>query len=118
MMHSEVLNEYILDAATRSNTDWVLTFPTKRLFVDPNTAVTPFSNVLTASGACEVITVAYFNREEGSASASGVDFSPTPPGAAANSLCWESTVLSFRNGSTNAPELAGWLRRWCSARTT
>jgi hypothetical protein len=103
MMHSDVINEYILDNATKSDTDWVLTFPTKRLFVNQVVAVSPFTNVLTASGACETIGVAYFNREEASATASGVDFSPTPPGAAANSLCWESTILSVRNGSTNAP---------------
>ncbi|MEP7069457.1 MAG: hypothetical protein ABI789_09465, partial [Usitatibacter sp.] len=103
MMHSDVINEYILDAATRSNTDWVLTFPTKRLFVNAGTAIAPFSNVLTTNGACETIDLVYFNREERTAGTSGVDFSPTPPGAAPNSLCWESTVLSFRNGSTNAP---------------
>ena len=103
MMHSDVINEYILDGATRSNTDWVMTFPTKRLFVNAGTAIAPFSNVLTANGACEVIDLVYFNREERTAGTSGVDFSPTPPGAPANSLCWESTVLSFRNGSTNAP---------------
>jgi hypothetical protein len=103
MMHSNVANEYILEGATRSNTDWVLTFPTKRLFVNAGTAIAPFTNVLTASGACEVIDLVYFNREERTAGTSGVDFSPTPPGAPANSLCWESTVLSFRNGSTNAP---------------
>lgn len=103
MMHSDVMNEYILDAATNSNTDWVLTFPTKRLFVTAATAQTPFTNVLTSSGACETIAFTYFNREEASAVASGVDFSPTPPGQAANSLCYESTILSIRNGSSNAP---------------
>jgi hypothetical protein len=103
MMHSNVSNEYVLEGATRSNTDWVLTFPTKRLFVTTATVVAPFSNILTTSGACEVIDLTFFNREERSSGTTGVDFSPTPPGAPANSLCWESTVLSFRNGSTNAP---------------
>jgi hypothetical protein len=103
MMHADVLNEYILDAATKSDTDWVLTFPTKRLFVNTATAVAPFTAPLTASGACELIDLTFFNREEASAAAAGANFSPLPPGAAANSLCWESTILSFRNGSTNAP---------------
>lgn len=103
MMHSDVINEYILDSTTRSNTDWVMTFPTKNLFVSATTVTAPFSNLLTSSGACETIGLTFFNREERSAGASGVDFSPTPPGAAANSLCWESTVLSFRNGSTSSP---------------
>src|SRR5689334_4624430 len=103
MMHSDVINEYVLDAGTKSNTDWVLTFPTKRQFVTSATVITPFTNVLTTSGACETVSFSYFNREERSATASGVDFSPLPPAAAPNSLCWESTVVSIRNGSTNAP---------------
>jgi hypothetical protein len=103
MMHSDVINEYILDAATRSNTDWVMTFPTKRLFVNTVTAVAPFTNILTVNGACETIDLNFFNREERTAGATGVDFSPTHAGAPANSLCWESTVLSFRNGSTSSP---------------
>jgi hypothetical protein len=103
MMHTDVINEYILDAATNSDTDWVLTFPTKRLFVSADTAITPFTAPLTSSGACELVALTYFNREEATAQPGGVDFSPTPPGAAANTLCWESTVLSLRNGSGNAP---------------
>jgi hypothetical protein len=103
MMHSDVLNEYILDAATASATDWVLTFPTKRLFVSTATAVTPFTAPLTASGACEVIDLVYFNREEATASAGTGSFSPNPPGAPSNTLCWESTIVSFRNGSSTAP---------------
>ncbi len=103
MMHSDVINEYILDSATASATDWVLTFPTKRLFVNGATAVAPFTAPLTASGACEVIDLTFFNREEGTSSAPPGSFSPLPPGAAANTLCWESTILSFRNGTTTAP---------------
>jgi len=103
MMHDNVINEYILDAATGSNTDWVLTFPVKRLFVHGTAAITPFTTALSKTGACETISVTYFNREEVGASPAGVDFSPSPPGAAPNSLCWESTVMSIRNGSTNAP---------------
>lgn len=103
MMHTDVINEYILDSATSSSTDWVFTFPTKRLYVNAATVTAPFTNKLTSSGACETITFTYFNREEATAVGAGVDFSPTPPGAAANSLCFESTILSFRNGSASAP---------------
>jgi len=103
MMHSDVINEFILDSATASATDWVVTFPTKRLFVSTATAVTPFTAPLTASGACEVIDLVFFNREEGTAVAGTGAFSPNPPGAPSNTLCWESTIVSFRNGSTNAP---------------
>jgi hypothetical protein len=52
-MHSSVMNDYILDTATVSNTDWVMTFPVKREFVNATTAGAPFTAVMTSSGACE-----------------------------------------------------------------
>ncbi|HZZ94539.1 MAG TPA: hypothetical protein VFE23_18390 [Usitatibacter sp.] len=98
-MHSAVMNEYVLDAATASNTDWVVTQPLKNRFVSNTTAVAPYTATLTAGGACETVSFTYFNREEQSAAASGVDFSPPPPTGPANSICWESNVLSIRNGT-------------------
>jgi hypothetical protein len=56
-MHSAVMNDYILDTATGSNTDWVLTFPVKREFVNATTAGAPFTAVMTSTGcvrACAV----------------------------------------------------------------
>jgi hypothetical protein len=102
-MHTAVMNEYILDATTQSLTDWVVTQPMKRFFVSSTTAAQPYTNVLTASGACETIGLTFFNREEQGAAASGVDFSPAPLAGAPNSLCWESTVVSFRNGAAHLP---------------
>jgi len=98
LAHSAVLNEYILDTGTNSNTDWVLTFPTKHNYVSTAGATRPFTNKFTASGACESIGFTFYDREERSQTPNEVDFSPLPPGAAASSLCWESTVLSIRNG--------------------
>lgn len=100
-----VINEYVLDTATRSNTDWVMTFPTKHFFYvyAAGTPEAPFTGVLGANGACEPIAVTYFNREERSAAAAGVDFSPLPPGTPGSSLCWESTVMSIRNGASHNP---------------
>jgi len=98
LTHSSVLNEYILDTNTNSNTDWVLTFPTKRFYVTTTSATRPFTAPFTSSGACEPISFTFYDREERSVAASGVDFSPLPPGAAGPTLCWESHVLSIRNG--------------------
>ena len=97
MMHSSVINEYALDTATRSNTDWVMTFPTKRFYVTSTAATTPFTNKFTANGACELIGFTVFNREEAGAALQLGDFSPSLPGIS-DALCWESTVVSFRNG--------------------
>ena len=103
-MHSAVLNEYILDNTSASLTDWVITQPLKNQFVDDVTAAQPYTEILTATGACEEISFTYFNREERGATAAGSDFSPLPPAGAANSLCWESTVISLRNpGAPHMP---------------
>lgn len=101
-MHSGIINEYILDTATASATDWVITQPLKRNFVTNVTAATPYTNVLTTAGACETISFQFFDREEQGAAAANGNFSPLPPGATPNSLCWESNVLSIRNASTSA----------------
>lgn len=100
-----IINEYVLDTATRSNTDWVMTFPTKWYFYTgaAGTPETPFTGILGTNGACEPVAVTFFNREEAGALAAGVDFSPLPPGTPGSSLCWESTVMSVRNGAAHNP---------------
>jgi hypothetical protein len=103
-MHSAVMNEYVLDTTTQSNTDWVVTQPLKNLFVSSATAATPYTAVLTSSGACETVSFTYFNREERGATAAASDFSPPPPDLSpVNSLCWEANVISIRNGATHMP---------------
>lgn len=101
--HESIMNEYVLDTAAGSLTDWVVTQPIKSVFVDATTAAPPYTNVLTASGACETIEFQYFNREERGATASGIDFSPPPPAGNPSSICWESTVISIRNGAGHMP---------------
>jgi hypothetical protein len=80
-----------------------MTFPTKRFYVNTATVTDPFTNKFTSTGSCEPFTFTYFNREEAGQTAAGGDFSPLPPGTAAATLCWESTVLSIRSGLANQP---------------
>lgn len=125
LMHENVINEYVLDTATLSGTDWVVTMPTKRYYVPVDdgaaptfTAIAPFTEVFYTNGACEVVDISYWNREEQTVVGT-VDFSPPPPGAAASSLCWESTVVTFNDaavlGSSNSVNIPvnfenGWAR--------
>ena len=104
LMHDQVLNEFVLDSATQSGTDWVVTFPTKRFYLNPGTgpAVYLFQrNFNGNAGACDDVTLELFDREEFRAQGS---FSPPPP-SQTNSLCWEANVITFSNsqvlGSTN-----------------
>lgn len=123
-MHDRIMNEFILDEATLSGTDWVVTFPTKRFYVDPFSSgspdpVPPFTTVFPPSGtACEVVSLNIWDREERT-TIGEINFSPLPP-EGANVLCFEVNVLTFDNsdvlGSTlseNVPSQGfenGWLR--------
>lgn len=108
LMATQVMNEFVLDAATKSATDWVVTFPTKRFYyagATPWAASSPFTTAGTTSGACETISFSYVNREERGAAAAGVDFSPPPPAGPASSLCWEANVISIRGDASSGASL-------------
>jgi hypothetical protein len=112
MMHSEVYNEFNVLKATASGTDWVVTFPTKKLYVNagPGAARQPFSNNYNnancggASGAPDQFSYAIYNREEQVPGiAPGIVLpSPLPPAGAPteNLMCYEANVLTFNPGSS------------------
>jgi len=120
LMHDTVMNEYVLDAATKSGTDWVLTFPTKRFYVNPGTGAAPKlfqRNFNGTAGACDDITLNIFDREERTTS-TPVTFSPPPP-TPTTSICWEANVITFNNSNLlssknnsniNTTFPNGWLR--------
>jgi hypothetical protein len=95
LMHNNVYNEFVLDVSTRSKTDWVVTFPTKREYVFAGSGVAQklFQNNFTASGSCDDIALSLFDREERTKQATQ-DFSPPPP-VNIQSLCWEANVISY-----------------------
>jgi hypothetical protein len=121
-MHNNIYNEFNTEATLGSSSEWVITFPTKRFYVDSLVppAIAPFTNVFRDDGqACEEITVEYFNREEQTLGIPGfcalnptdplcaVDFSPPPPTGSAPPitspvLCEESNVLTFNQSGVAA----------------
>ncbi|HET7730312.1 MAG TPA: hypothetical protein VFK48_09790 [Usitatibacter sp.] len=115
-MHSSVINEYVLDTGSRSQTDWVVTQPVKRLFVGA-TFAQPYSRAFVTTGACEDIEFTFFNREEAQGSAAGADFSPAPEGEVGQ-ICWETTVLSIRNGAAHTTALAAGVSGVLGSRNT
>jgi hypothetical protein len=123
MIRDTLMNEYILDAGTKSSTDWVVTMPTRRLYVTPTTFETPFS---TTYAGCEPYNLAIYNREEGpSAQGPGLPLpSPRPSTQVSNNqLCWEATIVPFQAasllGSINvSPLLPGVLATASGATTT
>lgn len=106
---SELLfNEFTTETALNAASEWVVTFPTKRFYVDAFTAgagvpFRPFTRAFTAGSACEALTFDVRDREEGRPTTS-VGFSPQPPGALPNSLCFEVNVLSFSQAITNTAD--------------
>jgi hypothetical protein len=108
-MADAVYNEYWSGGGTGANSEWVVTFPTKRFYVDPNLALggvsEPFDVLFTSTlggTSCAPIAVNAYDREEGSLGTS-IGFSPAPPGG--NSLCYEAQVVTF-NQPTVVPGVA------------
>ena len=107
LMHHNVLNEFVLDAPTLSQTSWVVTFPTKRYYYNPapgqlcgasqvpcNQVLSLFQRNFVAAGACDDVGVVAWSREEQRPSSPG-GFSPPPPSGAVPALCWEANVITF-----------------------
>ncbi|MGJ8662539.1 MAG: hypothetical protein ACSHWU_02765 [Marinicella sp.] len=114
LMRSQLFNEFELDQAIGAITDWVVTFPTKKHFIDPSLTVAqqPFNQLYDADlGACENLfknNISLFDR----ASKGGVldqiildDCTVTPPPPMCDqdvsilSLCASTNVIAFNGQS-------------------
>lgn len=106
LMHDAIYNEFLLDAATQSQTDWVVTFPTKWAYYSGvildtlgNVIGVPvtklFQRNFGAKGACDDVVINRYDREEKTVS-STTTFSPPPP-TVGDSICWEANVVTFNN---------------------
>ncbi len=95
---SSINNEYVIEAASGSESEWIVTFPTKRFYVNGATAIAPFTKVFTtASYSCAVVGIQYFDREEQTTFLVD-DFSP-PPTIQPSSLCYEAQAITFQNAA-------------------
>jgi hypothetical protein len=97
-MKNAIINEFVLDGATNSATDWVVTFPTKGFYAlsDGSAVSKPFQNKVGTKGSCDDIVLNTWDREEQTTQPGGPDFSPAPttPGA---KICWEANVVTFNS---------------------
>lgn len=129
LQRASVMNQWAnLDASLPTNpwtvnSDWVVTFPTKRFYVDPGThqfggraagrpglpspasapPIAPFTNPFTAGQSCDSVNYTIYNREEYQITrTNGPVFSPAPS-PQGNQLCEEVNVLTFgaATGVTN-----------------
>lgn len=92
-MHDNIYNEFVLDKATASGTDWVVTFPTKTWYYDKKASdkelkvLSLFQRNFKSTGACDDISLIRYDREEKQVKTT-TTFSPPP--TKTDSLCWES----------------------------
>ena len=118
LMHDNVYNEFVVEPTTKSGTDWVVTFPTKREYVavGAGAASKLFQSNFGASGSCDDVVVTQYDREERTI-ISQTSFSPPPP-TQTDSLCWEANVISVNGNNvlasknvSNIPTTftAGWI---------
>lgn len=107
-MHNAIQNEFVTEGGVfggddQSDSEWVITFPTKRFYVDPQIVgggrIPPFRSVFGSAGACEPVSFSVYDREERTFAPNPDDFSPRPiiPGDA---LCWEAQVVSYNDEAT------------------
>ena len=96
-----IMNEVQIESALAAETDWVLTFPTKKYLTNGTTAGAPFTKVYDGTKsdnvACETLSLTQFDREAVSSIGSG-NFVPASGGVAGN-LCDAVTVVSFAPNS-------------------
>lgn len=104
LMHNNIYNEYVLDAATKSGTDWVITMPTKHFYYSGTAVTGLFQRDFLPTGACDDVAVTLYDREEATKQAQ-IQFSPPRP-STPSQLCWEANVVTYNNsnvfGSKNA----------------
>jgi len=107
LMTDTLYNEYFVSADFGANTDWIVTFPTKRFYVDDTlysrAPALPFAEAFHAPGESNVtVGITLYDREEGHTTRQG-GFSP-PVGTQPSSLPYEVNVISFlTDTSAGAP---------------
>ncbi len=107
MMHDNVYGEYAFTKDGVIGTDWVITMPTKNQYVNAATATRPFQSPwsTTQGVSCDDVSLTSTDREE-FVGVTNDDFSPRPPAAKGNALCYEANVISFGGVSSAGASLA------------
>ena len=120
LMRESVMNEFVIDAGTVSQTDWIVTLPTKPFYTDPiydNTGASvraPFSGAFSSAGTsgCDPYGVSVSNRD-GTQRAFLFPSArpPAPLGSGTQELCRVANVIPFQTttpaGAFNVSSLVG-----------
>jgi hypothetical protein len=103
-MNEWLYNDVMVNPIVGGMTDWVITFPTKRAYVNGATPIAPFAEVYAlapalkytyAGLACEDVTIKQWNREESTPAGGTPVFSPQPiTTVKKNELCLETNTIA------------------------
>ena len=115
-MATSISNDVMANPDLAGETDWVVTFPTRRYYVG-SPAVLPFTDSYVGSGtaggpetSCESVSVTQYDREEqtGVPGSEGPQFSPAPPDAVVqgNKLCYETNTIAINGVSALNAEVS------------
>lgn len=92
-----IYNEYYLATSVGANSEWVVTFPTKRQHVQGNAFRAsyrlPFTKAFDSAASCHPYDIRYWDREERTTTRLLIP-SPPPP-TAGFGLCYEANVIGF-----------------------
>lgn len=103
-MNATHLNEYVIEPGAGAKTDWVVTFPTKRFYVDPaivgsSANFAPFDAAFGSGGSCSVYGLQLFNREELTLTPTGGFFGS---GSDVSGFCHETSVVALAQDGSSA----------------
>lgn len=118
LMKEAIQNDYLIGAGLNAQTDMVVTFPTKRQYVnlalaDPKDTVRTFAAPFTAgwntvtAKACEPVNVTYYDTEEGSLVLQDEQISPKPPAGEGLALCHETNILHISGSNLLGGQFVG-----------
>lgn len=97
LMKKSISNDYVLDEGRLSETNWVITYPTKRFHVYNKTpTAAPFKNAWSGGKSCHEVALNYWDNEEYAGAPEDLQFSPVEEGQT-RSLCYETNILAFND---------------------
>lgn len=106
-MSSGQYNDFVISEGINAESEWVMTYPTKRFYVDPEFSgsllpLPPFKTGLTSEyGACEYFRFKAFDRNQKLNASEGTPPAPDPLPPNYNiypEFCWSANVIDLNQG--------------------
>lgn len=111
LIKQDIFNEYDLTEFNDSQSEWVITFPTKLLHFNEFTLTPPYDDTVTSNPFCEEFINAVRDRAGFDITLIESNIHPIPPPGENPSLCYQSSVIQFlsdnQSPSVNTSKILG-----------